>query len=97
MSLFDSGGLTSVTSLDGLPGAVQDVIRNAFRDGVRWGFVSLLPWLGVGTVLSVFLSRIRDSDKVGEGEGKTGKGEGSEAEHVEMETRTGGDVEGAAL
>lgn len=92
-SLLDSGGLTSLMSLDGLPSAVQSVVRNAFQDGVRWGFLSLVPWLGVGCVVSVFLSRIGDSDEEEE-EGKVGSKERSEVEHVEMEPRTGGgDVE----
>ncbi|KAF8553476.1 MFS general substrate transporter [Imleria badia] len=89
-SLLNSGGLTSVTSLDGLPSAVQSVIRDAFRDGVRWSFVSLIPWLGVGCVVSVFLSRIGDSDK------EEGSGARGEVDHVEMEARTGGDVEAGA-
>lgn len=89
-SLLNSGGLTSVTSLDGLPSAVQTVIRDAFLDGVRWSFVSLIPWLGLGCVLSVFLSRISDSDKEG------GSGDGNDVEHVEMEAGTGGDVEARA-
>ncbi|KAI9569317.1 MFS general substrate transporter [Boletus coccyginus] len=86
-SLLDSGGLTSLTSLDGLPSAVQSVVRDAFLDGVRWGFLSLVPWLGVGCVVSVFLSRIVDPDKE---EGKVGSEEMSEVERVEMEPRTGG-------
>ena len=86
-SLLDSGGLTSVTSLDGLPSAVQTVVRDAFLDGVRWSFVSLVPWLGIGCVVSVFLSRIEDSDKEGEGSGM---------EHAEMEPRTSKDAEAGA-
>ncbi|KAF9224680.1 MFS general substrate transporter [Gyrodon lividus] len=61
-SLLNSGGLDSVTSLDGLPTIVQTVIRDAFRNAVRWSFISLLPWLSLATVLSVFLSKIPDSD-----------------------------------
>ncbi|KAF8452359.1 major facilitator superfamily domain-containing protein [Boletus edulis BED1] len=83
VSLLDNGGLTSLTSLAGLPSAVQSVVRDAFRDGVRWGFLSLIPWLGVGCLTSLFLSRIKDSDKE----------EGAEAE---MNTRTGEDTEAAA-
>ena len=93
-SLLDSGGLTSVTSLDGLPSAVQTVVRDAFLDGVRWSFVSLVPWLGIGCVVSVFLSRIEDSDKEGEGSGM--RGEGSGVEHAEMEPRTSKDAEAGA-
>ncbi|KAF9237179.1 MFS general substrate transporter [Melanogaster broomeanus] len=62
VGLLDSGGLSSVTTLDGFPTAVQTVIREAFRTGVRWSFISLIPWLGVGFILSVFLSKIPDTD-----------------------------------
>ncbi|KAF9237176.1 major facilitator superfamily domain-containing protein [Melanogaster broomeanus] len=55
VGLLDSGGLSSVTTLDGFPTAVQMVIREAFRTGVRWSFISLIPWLGVGCILSVLL------------------------------------------
>ena len=107
-SLLGSGGLTSVTSLDGLSSVVQAVVRDAFRDGVRWSFLSLLPWLGVGCVVSMFLGRIADSDKEGEGEevgegegegegkGKRGSGKGSETELAEITPRTDGDVEAGA-
>ncbi|KAG9313702.1 MFS general substrate transporter [Chiua virens] len=94
--LDNPGGLTSVTSLDGLPTPVQDVVRDAFRDGVRWGFVSLIPWLGVGTVLSVFLSKIKDSDAAAKAKEN---GEEKSVESVEMVPRHpegGGEVEGAA-
>ncbi|KAF9241388.1 MFS general substrate transporter [Melanogaster broomeanus] len=62
VGLIDSGGLSSVTTLDGLPTAVQTVIREAFQNAVRWSFISLIPWLGVASILSVFLSKIPDTD-----------------------------------
>jgi hypothetical protein len=102
--LLDSGGLTSVTSLDGFSSAVQSVVRDAFLDGVRWSFLSLVPWLGVGCVVSVFLGRIQDPDKEvevegggGQVEGGGGQVEGSEVEHAEKEPRTGRDVEAGAV
>jgi len=95
--LLDSGGLTSVTSLDGFSSAVQSVVRDAFLDGVRWSFLSLVPWLGVGCVVSVFLGRIQDPDKEVEVEGGGGQVEGSEVEHAEKEPRTGRDVEAGAV
>lgn len=51
-------GLSSIQSLDGLPGTAQTTVRDAFRDAVRWAFVALVPWAGVATVSSLFLSRI---------------------------------------
>ena len=79
-----------MTSLSQLPTALQTVVKNAFRNGVRWSFVSLIPWLGIGCIVSIFLSRIADSDKEGE-ETEVGQNkEGRNVEHVEMETRTAG-------
>ena len=99
-SLLDSGGLSSVTSLDGFSTAVQDVVRDAFQDGVRWCFVSLIPWLGVACVLSVFLSRIGDSDEEAktQGAGKGGREEGEKEGEGEGEQRAwaDGDVEAGA-
>lgn len=83
-----------MTSLDGFPSAVQSVIRDAFLDGVRWSFISLIPWLGVGSVLSVFLNKIRDSDAKGQGGEvrESGGGEGI----AEAQPRVGGNAEAGA-
>jgi len=61
-ALYSSGGLTSIQSLDGLPPTVQQVIRDAFQNAVRWSFISLIPWAGLAVILSLFLSKIPDSD-----------------------------------
>lgn len=60
--LYEGGGLSSIQSLDGLPDEVQTVIRDAFRNAVRWSFVSLIPWAGLATLSSLFLSKIEDTD-----------------------------------
>ncbi|KAI6144980.1 MFS general substrate transporter [Pisolithus tinctorius] len=60
--LYESGGLSSIQSLDGLPNDVQAVIRDAFRNAVRWSFVSLIPWVGLATLSSLFLTKIEDTD-----------------------------------
>ncbi|KAH7929270.1 MFS general substrate transporter [Leucogyrophana mollusca] len=75
-ALYESGGLTSLETLDGLPSGVQDVIRNAFRNAVRWSFISLIPYAAVATLLSMFLSKIPDTDK---GEAKVVEGQGDES------------------
>lgn len=61
-ALYSGGGLDSMQSLEGLPPAVQQIIRDAFRDGVRWSFISLIPWAGLAVILSLFLSKIPDAD-----------------------------------
>ncbi|KAG1807430.1 major facilitator superfamily domain-containing protein [Suillus subaureus] len=59
-ALYNSGGLDSIQSLEGLPPVVQQIIRDAFRNGVRWSFISLIPWAGLAVILSLFLSKIPD-------------------------------------
>ncbi|KIM64638.1 hypothetical protein SCLCIDRAFT_1213140 [Scleroderma citrinum Foug A] len=71
-ALYDSGGLSSIQNLDGLPSSVQTLIRNAFRDAVRWSFISLIPWAGVAAISSLFLSRIHDTDARTAGGPRTG-------------------------
>ncbi|KAG1888133.1 major facilitator superfamily domain-containing protein [Suillus subluteus] len=61
-ALYNSGGLDSIQSLEGLPPVVQQIIRDAFRNGVRWSFISLIPWAGLAVILSLFLSKIPDPD-----------------------------------
>ncbi|KAG2033338.1 hypothetical protein BDR03DRAFT_693226 [Suillus americanus] len=61
-ALYNSGGLDSIQSLEGFPPVVQQIIRDAFRDGVRWSFISLIPWAGLAVILSLFLSKIPDPD-----------------------------------
>ncbi|KIK96336.1 hypothetical protein PAXRUDRAFT_138657 [Paxillus rubicundulus Ve08.2h10] len=65
-ALLDSGGLTSITTLDGLPPGLQSIIRDAFRDALYWCFISLLPWAALATILSMFLSNIPDTDSTGD-------------------------------
>ena len=61
-SLQISTALGSVDSSGGgiysLPTPLQNIITSAFRDGLRMAFFSLLPWLGIAFVLSLFLSII---------------------------------------
>ncbi|KAG2033342.1 hypothetical protein BDR03DRAFT_803707, partial [Suillus americanus] len=61
-ALYNSGGLDSIQSLEGLPPVVQQIIRDAFRNGVRWSFISLIPWAGLAVIPSLFLSKIPDPD-----------------------------------
>lgn len=61
-ALYSSGGLNSIQSLEGLPPVVQQIIRDAYRNGVRWSFISLIPWAGLAVILSLSLSKIPDPD-----------------------------------
>jgi len=59
-----SSDLTSIPAIDALPPDLQDLVRDAFRNGTRWAFISLIPWCGVSVFLAVFLSKIPDTDRV---------------------------------
>ena len=41
-----------------LPDNLRAVVTDAFRDGLRWAFISLLPWLGIAWVLCLFLPKV---------------------------------------
>ncbi|KIM24430.1 hypothetical protein M408DRAFT_75936 [Serendipita vermifera MAFF 305830] len=57
-----TASLSSIDSHTGgifsLPKELQDVVSAAFKDGLRWAFFSLLPWLGIAFFLCLFLSTI---------------------------------------
>jgi len=63
LSSVSSQALSSLDSISKLPPAVQDVIRDAFREGSRWAFLSIVPWAAVGLVLSLFLTNIKDPQR----------------------------------
>ena len=46
-----------------LPPEVQQIVRDAFRNGVRWCFISLIPWTALALIGTLFLSNIVDTDK----------------------------------
>ena len=60
-----SSDLSSIQSIDALPQDVQDLIRDAFRNGTRWAFISLIPWCALAAFLTSFLSMIPDTDRTG--------------------------------
>ena len=55
--------LSSIQFIDALPQDVQALVRNAFRNGTRWAFISLIPWCSLAVFLTAFLSKIPDSDR----------------------------------
>ncbi|KAH7927142.1 MFS general substrate transporter [Leucogyrophana mollusca] len=60
---YANQSLDSLQSMGSLPSAVQTVIRDAFRYGVRWAFISLIPWSCISFFLVLFLSNITDQDR----------------------------------
>jgi hypothetical protein len=61
-----SSALRSLDSINSLPPAVAQVVKEGFREGVRWAFISLIPWSGVSTILTIFLSKIDESARQAE-------------------------------
>lgn len=58
-----STGLDSLSSINSLPDNIQTAVRDAFRQGSRYAFISLIPWAGLALLTSLFLSKIPDSDR----------------------------------
>ncbi|PVG04257.1 MFS general substrate transporter [Serendipita vermifera] len=55
------GGTSSTTGsggIFGLPDNLRAVTTEAFKDGIRWAFLSLLPWLGISLLVCLFLTRV---------------------------------------
>lgn len=59
-SAANGADVSSVQSIDSFPPELQAVVRDAFREGSRWAFISLIPWAGVAVISSLFLSNIKD-------------------------------------
>jgi hypothetical protein len=55
--------LDSINSIDNLDPALFQVVSDAFREGVRWAFISLIPWFGVSFLLSLKLSAIQPNSE----------------------------------
>lgn len=60
VSAASSGSLSSLQSISALPPEAQDAVREAFKIGSRWCFISLVPWSGVAVIATLFLSNIKD-------------------------------------
>ncbi|KIJ37995.1 hypothetical protein M422DRAFT_60884 [Sphaerobolus stellatus SS14] len=60
--LASLGNIQSINDISALPPALTIVVRDAFRNGVHWAFISLVSWAGIVTILVLFLSKIPDTD-----------------------------------
>ncbi|EJU00834.1 MFS general substrate transporter [Dacryopinax primogenitus] len=49
--------LVSQDLIQGLPEHVLNLVRSSMSNGVYWSFISLIPWVGVGALISLFMSR----------------------------------------
>ena len=62
-SASSSSSLSSIDSINALPGPIQDAVREAFRQGSRYAFISLVPWAGLAFIASLFLTKITQEDR----------------------------------
>jgi hypothetical protein len=53
-----SGGPSNLDSLQNLPPALQEAVRNAAAKAVMWAFVSVLPFVGLSVVAAMFLGNV---------------------------------------
>jgi len=53
-----SSSIDSLGGINNLPPTVREYVKGAFTDGLRWAFISLLPWCGIAFVSVLFLSMI---------------------------------------
>lgn len=58
-----SSGLTSLESINALPGPIQAIVRDAFRQGSRFAFISLIPWCALAFIASLFLGKITEEQR----------------------------------
>lgn len=54
----NSKSIDSLGGINSLPPAVQQLVKAAFADGLKWAFLSLIPWCGIATISVCFLSLI---------------------------------------
>ncbi|KAF8517756.1 major facilitator superfamily domain-containing protein [Hysterangium stoloniferum] len=56
------GDINSIQVISSLPPELAQHVRDGFRAGVRWAFISLIPWTAPAAIMVLFLSKIPDTD-----------------------------------
>ncbi|KAI0030029.1 major facilitator superfamily domain-containing protein, partial [Vararia minispora EC-137] len=57
---LSGSSLSSINAINALPQGLNNIVKDAFRDGTRWLFISMIPWAGVCFLLSLFLENISE-------------------------------------
>ncbi|KAG9000747.1 hypothetical protein FRB95_009498 [Tulasnella sp. JGI-2019a] len=73
-----AGGLSSIEGINSLDDQTKAVVQNAFREGCRWSFISLIPWCCVAFLLCFGLKNL-DQDRVAQGGGLARDGDDAPA------------------
>ena len=56
--LLSGSDLNSLGAIAALPTELQVAVRDAYRFGTRWAFISLIPWTGIAAALVPLLRKI---------------------------------------
>lgn len=59
--------INSIQGMNSLLPTVQTAVRDAFRYGLQWNFISLVPWARLSFFVLLFLSEISDQDRIESG------------------------------
>ncbi|KAF7792308.1 hypothetical protein EIP86_003344 [Pleurotus ostreatoroseus] len=62
-SMSSSSSLSSLDNIDSLPTEIQTIVRDAFRQGSRFAFISLIPWAALAAITALFLTSIREDQR----------------------------------
>lgn len=82
-AILSSGSdLNSLGAIAALPTELQVAVRDAYRFGTRWAFISLIPWTGVAAILAPFLRKI-DREVAEPGSAQ------QDEESIQLQVRTG--------
>jgi len=52
---------TSIQSIESFDPKLLHTITDAFREGVRWAFISLIPWTALAAIAAIGLRRITEA------------------------------------
>ena len=88
-SRLDEVSVSSLDAINNLPPDIQAGVRNAFRVGVRWCFIALVPWVGIAFFLNLGLSRV-GSEEIPDSNDGDNKAEAVEMNYFETQERRKG-------
>lgn len=82
-----SGLLSSVAAIQSMSPALQRQVRNAYKEALRWVFISFIPWTCLALLAGVFLARLNaeaaEHGIVSQSESKESASDGIQLEGVE--------------
>lgn len=52
-----ASALASDSLIQSLPADIGNLVKSAMSQGVKWSFISVVPWVALGAIMSLFLTR----------------------------------------